>query len=81
NLDQILTKPKNPLVKQFQKKLELHDLEKEFEEVELIEIAKKEIERNPGARGLRSIFEGLMLDVMYELPSRKEIEKCNIKKE
>ncbi|MCZ2992168.1 ATP-dependent Clp protease ATP-binding subunit ClpX, partial [Acinetobacter baumannii] len=60
----ILTKPKNALVKQFQKLLELDDVELEFEEGALIEIAKKAIERKTGARGLRSIIEGLMLDVM-----------------
>ena len=77
----ILTKPKNALVKQFQKLLELDDVELEFEEGALIEIAKKAIERKTGARGLRSIIEGLMLDVMFELPSRKDIEKCVLTKE
>lgn len=77
----ILTKPKNALVKQFQKLLELDDVELEFEEGALIEIAKKAIERKTGARGLRSIIEGLMLDVMFELPSRKDIEKCILTKE
>ncbi len=77
----ILTKPKNALVKQFQKLLELDDVELEFEEGALIEIAKKAIERKTGARGLRSIIEGLMLEVMFELPSRKDIEKCILTKE
>ncbi|RAK21355.1 ATP-dependent Clp protease ATP-binding subunit ClpX [Anoxybacillus vitaminiphilus] len=74
----ILTKPKNALVKQYQKMLELDDVELEFEEEALKEIAKKAIERKTGARGLRSIIEGIMLDVMFELPSREDVKKCII---
>ncbi|MCA1031954.1 ATP-dependent protease ATP-binding subunit ClpX [Bacillus timonensis] len=74
----ILTKPKNALVKQYQKMLELDDVELEFEEGALSEIAKKAIERKTGARGLRSIIEGIMLDVMFDLPSREDITKCVI---
>ncbi|MGF7532369.1 ATP-dependent protease ATP-binding subunit ClpX [Bacillus mexicanus] len=74
----ILTKPKNALVKQFKKMLELDNVELEFEEEALSEIAKKAIERKTGARGLRSIIEGIMLEVMFELPSRDDIEKCVI---
>ncbi|MBL3646256.1 ATP-dependent protease ATP-binding subunit ClpX [Bacillus vallismortis] len=74
----ILTKPKNALVKQFKKMLELDNVELEFEEGALSEIAKKAIERKTGARGLRSIIEGIMLDVMFDLPSRDDIEKCVI---
>jgi ATP-dependent Clp protease ATP-binding subunit ClpX len=77
-LVEILTKPKNALIKQYQKLLELDDVELDFEEGALIEIAKKAIERKTGARGLRSIIEGIMLDVMYDLPSREDIEKCII---
>ena len=80
-LIEILTKPKNALVKQYQKMLELDDVELEFEEDALHEIALKAIERKTGARGLRSIIEGIMLDVMYELPSRDDISKCIITKE
>ncbi len=80
-LIEILTKPKNALVKQYQKMLELDDVELEFEEGALLEIAKQAIERKTGARGLRSIIEGIMLDVMYELPSRDDISKCIITKE
>ncbi len=80
-LIEILTKPKNALVKQFQKMLEIDDVELEFEEEALKEIAKKAIERKTGARGLRSIIEAIMLDVMYELPSRDDISKCIITKE
>ncbi|MCO4849842.1 ATP-dependent protease ATP-binding subunit ClpX [Bacillus vallismortis] len=74
----ILTKPKNALVKQFKKMLELDNVELEFEDGALSEIAKKAIERKTGARGLRSIIEGIMLDVMFDLPSRDDIEKCVI---
>lgn len=77
-LIQILTKPKNALVKQYEQLLLMDQVELEFEEEALKEIAKKAIERRTGARGLRSIIEGLMLDVMFELPSREDIEKCII---
>lgn len=77
-LVEILTKPKNALVKQYQKMLELDGVMLEFEEEALKEIAKKAIERKTGARGLRSIIEGIMLDVMFELPSREDIVKCVI---
>jgi ATP-dependent Clp protease ATP-binding subunit ClpX len=80
-LIEILTKPKNALVKQYQKMLEIDEVELEFEEGALNEIAKKAIERKTGARGLRSIIEGIMLDVMFDLPSRNDIQKCIITKE
>ncbi|WP_050615957.1 ATP-dependent protease ATP-binding subunit ClpX [Bacillus testis] len=80
-LVEILTKPKNALVKQFQKMLALDDVELEFEDEALREIAKKAIERKTGARGLRSIIEGIMLDLMFDLPSRDDIQKCIITKE
>ncbi|MBY0146666.1 ATP-dependent protease ATP-binding subunit ClpX [Neobacillus niacini] len=80
-LIEILTKPKNALVKQYQKMLEIDEVELEFEEGALHEIAKKAIERKTGARGLRSIIEGIMLDVMFDLPSRDDIQKCIITKE
>lgn len=77
-LVRILTEPKNALAKQYQKMLELDNVELEFEQDALNEIAKLAIERKTGARGLRSIIESIMLDVMYELPSRDDIEKCII---
>ncbi|MBS4215449.1 MULTISPECIES: ATP-dependent protease ATP-binding subunit ClpX [Neobacillus] len=80
-LIEILTKPKNALVKQYQKMLEIDAVELEFEEGALEEIAKKAIERKTGARGLRSIIEGIMLDVMFDLPSRDDITKCIITKD
>ncbi|OXS80564.1 ATP-dependent protease ATP-binding subunit ClpX [Domibacillus enclensis] len=80
-LIEILTKPKNALVKQFQKMLELDDVELQFDDEALSEISKKAIERKTGARGLRSIIESIMLDVMYELPTRDDIKTCVITKE
>ena len=58
--------------------LEIDNVELEFEEEALREISKQAIERKTGARGLRSIIEGIMLDVMYDLPSRDDIQKCII---
>ncbi|MCA0969901.1 ATP-dependent protease ATP-binding subunit ClpX [Halobacillus litoralis] len=80
-LVEILTKPKNALVKQYQKLFQIDHVELEIEEDALREIARLAIERKTGARGLRSIIEGIMLDVMYELPSRDDIEKCIITQE
>ncbi|MER2009282.1 ATP-dependent protease ATP-binding subunit ClpX [Psychrobacillus sp. BL-248-WT-3] len=80
-LVQILTEPKNALVKQYQKMIELDNVKLTFEDEALVEIAKEAIERKTGARGLRSIIENTMLDVMYELPSRDDIVECVITKE
>ena len=80
-LIRILTEPKNALVKQYQKMMELDHVELEFEQEALVEIAKKAIERKTGARGLRSIIENIMLDVMFDLPSRDDISKCIITKD
>src|SRR5690625_2394438 len=80
-LIEILTTPKNALVKQYQKLFEMDDIELEFEKEALVEIANNAIERNTGARGLRSIIESIMLDIMFELPSRTDIAKCIITKE
>ncbi|SES03770.1 ATP-dependent protease ATP-binding subunit ClpX [Salisediminibacterium halotolerans] len=77
-LIEILTAPKNALVKQYQKLLDLDNVELEFTEDALREVARKAIERNTGARGLRSIIETMMLDVMYDLPAREDISKCVI---
>src|SRR5699024_10189029 len=80
-LVEILTTPKNALVKQYEKLFQMDDVELEFEEEALVEIAKKAVERKTGARGLRSIIEGIMLDIMFEMPSRDDIEKSVITKE
>lgn len=77
-LIQILTKPKNALVKQYQKMLEMDNVDLEFEDGALIAIAKEALKRNTGARGLRSIIESVLLNVMYELPSRTDVSKCII---
>lgn len=77
-LVEILTKPKNALVKQYEKLFAMEDVELEFSEKALDLIAKKAIERKTGARGLRSIIEETMLDIMYEIPSRDDIVKCII---
>lgn len=81
DLVQILTEPKNALVKQYQKLLDIDGVSLEFEEAALRKIANKAIERNTGARGLRSIIENVMLDIMYEIPSRDEITKVIITEE
>lgn len=80
-LVRILTEPKNALVKQYQKMLEMDNVTLEFEAEALDEIAKEAIKRNTGARGLRAIIEGIMLEVMYEAPSRTENSKCIVTKE
>ncbi|MBO1002626.1 ATP-dependent protease ATP-binding subunit ClpX [Pseudogracilibacillus auburnensis] len=80
-LIEILTKPKNALVKQYEKLFLMDNVELEFEEDALKEIAKSAMERKTGARGLRSIIENIMLEIMFELPSREDIEKCIITKE
>ncbi|EOT47789.1 ATP-dependent Clp protease ATP-binding subunit ClpX [Enterococcus sp. AZ150] len=80
DLVHILTEPKNALVKQYTKLLALDDTELVFEDDALRAIAKKAIERNTGARGLRSIIEEIMMDVMFEVPSEEAIEKVIITK-
>ncbi len=79
-LIEILTKPKNALIKQYQELLRMDGVELEFEDDALIEIAKKAKNRKSGARGLRGILEEAMLNVMYEVPSRNDIEKVVITK-
>ncbi len=80
-LVQILTEPKNALVKQYQKLFEMDDSLLEFEADALNAIADKALVRNTGARGLRAIIEEIMLDVMYDIPSSNNIEKCIITKD
>ena len=74
----ILTEPKNALMKQYQKLLSFDNVRLKFTDGALSAIAKKAIQRKTGARGLRSILEGIMLDVMYEIPSQKGIKDCLI---
>ncbi len=80
-LIRILTEPRNALTKQYQKLLELDNVLLEFEPEALDEIANKAIERETGARGLRSIMEETMGDIMFDTPSDKTIEKCIVTKE
>lgn len=75
DLVRILTEPKNALVKQYQKLMELDHAELEFQQDALQAIADQAIERNTGARGLRSIIENIMMDIMYEVPMRDDIQK------
>jgi ATP-dependent Clp protease ATP-binding subunit ClpX len=77
----ILKKPKNALVKQYQKLFELENVKLRFTEGALMAIAKEAIKRKSGARGLRAIMENTMLDVMYEIPSQSNIRECIISEE
>jgi ATP-dependent Clp protease ATP-binding subunit ClpX len=77
----ILTQPKNALVKQYQKLFEFEDVRLRFAEGALRAVARQALRRKSGARGLRSILEGVMLDLMYEIPSRDDIEECVINEE
>ena len=77
----IVTIPKNALVKQYKKLLELDDVELEFEEDALNAIVDRAIARNTGARGLRSIIEDIMRDIMFDVPSDERITKCIITKD
>ena len=80
-LIKITTEPKNALVKQYKKLLEIDGVELEFEPDALEAIVDKAIERKTGARGLRSIIENVMTDIMYDIPSNEKIEKCIITKD
>lgn len=77
----ILKEPKNALVKQYKKLFDIEEVGLEFEDEALREIAKKAIERNTGARGLRSIVENIMMDTMYEVPSEENVSKVIVTKE
>lgn len=80
-LVRILSEPKNALTKQYQKLLELDNVNLVFEPGALLAIAKEAIKRNTGARGLRAIIEGIMLEIMYEVPSRDDVTNCVITEE
>ncbi|MEY3296807.1 MAG: hypothetical protein RLZZ597_67 [Cyanobacteriota bacterium] len=77
----ILTEPKNALVKQFQKLMRMDNVQLDFKPDALKAIAREAYRRKTGARALRGIIEELMLDVMYELPSRKDLKRCTITRE
>jgi ATP-dependent Clp protease ATP-binding subunit ClpX len=78
---EILTKPKNAIIKQFQKLMELEGVELEVTDEALAEIAREAIKRKTGARGLRAIIENVMLDISYEVPSLKGLTRCVISEE
>ena len=78
DLVRILREPKNALTKQYQKLFEFEGIQLRFTEGALLAIAKKALERKSGARGLRSVMEGAMLEVMYDLPSKENVQECVI---
>lgn len=80
-LVRIITEPKNAILKQYKKLFAIDDVELEVEDSAIERIAEKAIERKTGARGLRGIMEDVMTDIMYEIPSREDVEKCIITKE
>ena len=80
-LVRILKEPKNSLIKQYQKLFDLDDVKLSFNDDAIAEIAKKAYDQKTGARGLRTIIENLLLDVMYEIPSREEIKEVIVTKE
>jgi len=75
-LVEILTRPKNALVRQYQRLFDFENVKLEFTDEALHAVSQQAIERKAGARGLRSILEHIMLDVMYEIPSQSNIRKC-----
>ncbi|MDF1536696.1 MAG: ATP-dependent Clp protease ATP-binding subunit ClpX [bacterium] len=77
-LIQILTKPKNALVKQYQKFFEFEDTSLKFTEGSLVSVSREAVKRKSGARGLRAILEEVMLDIMYDLPSQPNVKECII---
>jgi ATP-dependent Clp protease ATP-binding subunit ClpX len=77
----ILTEPRNALVKQFQRFFQFDGIELVFSEDALGSVASLALERETGARGLRSIIEETLLDVQFELPSRRDVKKCVVTKE
>ena len=80
-LVRILTEPKNALVKQFQKLMEIDGVALSFDDEALLQIAKEALKRKTGARGLRAIIEGIMRNVMYEVPSIEGVTACRVTKE
>jgi ATP-dependent Clp protease ATP-binding subunit ClpX len=80
-LVQILHRPRNSLIRQYRKLFELEEVELEFTDGALFEIAREAMARRTGARGLRSILEDIMLDVMYDLPSIDDVKECIVNEE
>ena len=80
-LIQVLTEPKNALVKQYQQLFAFDEVELEFTQDALVEIAEKAIERNTGARGLRGIMEDVLRRAMFDVPSRENVKRCIVNAE
>jgi ATP-dependent Clp protease ATP-binding subunit ClpX len=80
-LIKVMTEPKNALVKQYKKLFEFEDIKLKFTDGAVKAIAEKAVERKTGARGLRAVMEETMLDIMFELPSQKEVEEVVINEE
>ncbi|SMC24731.1 ATP-dependent Clp protease ATP-binding subunit ClpX [Clostridium acidisoli DSM 12555] len=80
-LVEILSKPKNALVKQYKKLFKMDNVDLDFDEEALLAIAKEAITRNTGARGLRAIIEDMMKDIMFDIPSRKDVKKVSVNEE
>ena len=80
-LVRILKEPKSALVKQYQRLFEMDGVKLTFDDDALIAIAKKALERKTGARGLRAIMEGVIMDLMYEIPSQTDVSECLITKD
>jgi ATP-dependent Clp protease ATP-binding subunit ClpX len=81
DLIRILVEPKDAIIRQYQKLFELEGVKLKFTEGALRAIAKLSVERKSGARGLRAILENTMLDIMYELPSARDVKECVISEE
>jgi ATP-dependent Clp protease ATP-binding subunit ClpX len=77
----ILTEPRNALVKQFHRFFSFDGIELVFSDEALVSVAEKALARETGARGLRSIIEEVLLEVQFELPSRRDVKKCVVTKE
>lgn len=80
-LIEIITEPKNALIKQYRKLFAMDDVELEVRQDAVEAIAEKALERKTGARGLRGIMEKIMTNIMYELPSRNDVDRCIITRE
>ncbi len=80
-LVRILTEPRNALAKQYRKMFELDGVELEIPDEALVAVARKAMTLNTGARGLRSIMEKIMLDIMYDIPSRQDVKKVMLTQE
>jgi len=81
DLVRILVEPKNALVRQYQKILEMDGVELVFTDESLRAIAREAMTRNTGARGLRTIIEDIMLNIMYDIPSRADVKRCVVTEE